>query len=105
MMRYYQQLIRVRRAYDVFRTVNSAVTANQLDNGRAVITIDNHVGEKALVIANPTAEAMTYQVVGSWNMVINGVDVIEGDPIPTQGEITVPAYSAVVLVNDNCINQ
>ena len=25
--------------------------------------------------------------------------------IPTQGEITVPAYSAVVLVNDNCINQ
>jgi pullulanase len=105
MMLYYKELIRVRKTYDIFRTINSAVSAKQLDNGQAVITLDNHVGGKALVISNPTGEAMTYTLTGNWNMVINGVSVIEGAPLPCQGEITIPAYSAVVLVNDNCINQ
>jgi pullulanase len=105
MMLYYKELIRVRKTYDIFRTLNSAVTAKQFDNGQAVITLDNHIGGKSLVISNPTGEAMTYTLTGNWNMVINGVSVIEGAPLPCQGEITIPAYSAVVLVNDNCINQ
>jgi pullulanase len=105
MMLYYKELIRVRNTYDIFRTVNSAVMTNQLSDGKVVITIDNHMGAKALVISNPTAEAMTYTLTGNWNMVINGVGVIEGDPIACQGTITIPACSAIVLVNDNCINQ
>jgi pullulanase len=104
MMLYYSELIRVRKTYDIFSTVNSAVSANQLSDGKAVITLDNHVGGKALVISNPTGEAMKYTLTGSWHMVINGVGVI-GSPQACQGEITIPAYSAVVLVNDNCIAQ
>ena len=104
MMLYYKELINVRKTYSVFRATNSAVMSTQLDGGRAAITLDNHKGERALIISNPTAEEMTYTLTGNWNMVINGTSAMNSDPIPCQGEITIPAYSAVVFVNDNCLN-
>ncbi len=104
MMLYYRELIRVRNTYSIFRSVSSAVTASQLENGRAAITLDNHMGSKALIISNPTGEAMTYNLTGTWNMVINGVGVMDGAPVPCEGQITIPAYSAVVFVNDNALN-
>ena len=105
MMRYYQELIRVRKAYDIFSSTATAVYVNTLTEGKAAFTLDDHMGGKALIISNPTSEAMTYTLTGSWHMVINGVGVIEGDPIACQGTITIPARSAIVLVNDNCVNQ
>ena len=105
MMRFYQHLISVRREYGIFRTVNSAVTANQLDAGRAVITIDNHQGEKAMVVSNPTAEAMTYTLTSGWYMVSNGVSATDGAPVFCEGEITVPPHCAIVFVNAACISE
>ncbi len=104
MMLYYKELIRIRKTYKIFTTLNTAVMADTtLGEGRVAITIDNHVGEKALVISNPTAEAMTYTVSGDWHMVINGQTVMDA-PEACQGTITIPAYSAVVLLNGNCFN-
>nr|MBQ8890042.1 type I pullulanase [Clostridia bacterium] len=105
MMRFYQHLISVRREYGIFRTVNTAVTANQLDAGRAVITIDNHQGEKAMVVSNPTAEAMTYTLTSGWYMVSNGVSATDGAPVFCEGEITVPPHCAIVFVNAACISE
>ena len=104
MMRYYQELIRVRQEYAIFRTLNTAVIDNtSYGEGRAAITLDNHSGGKALIVSNPTGEAMTYNVSGNWHMIVNGVDVMDA-PEAVTGSITVPAYTAVVFVNDACLN-
>ena len=104
MMRYYQELIRVRQEYAIFRTLNTAVIANtSYAEGRVAITLDNHAGGKALIVSNPTGEAMTYNVSGNWHMIVNGVDVMDA-PEAVTGSITVPAYTAVVFVNDACLN-
>ncbi|MBO5092095.1 MAG: type I pullulanase [Clostridia bacterium] len=104
MMRYYQELIRVRQEYAIFRTLNTAVIANtSYGEGRVDITLDNHAGGKALIVSNPTGEAMTYNVSGNWHMIVNGVDVMDA-PETVTGSITVPAYTAVVFVNDACLN-
>ena len=104
MMRYYQELIRARQEYAIFRTLNTAVIANtSYVEGRVAITLDNHAGGKALIVSNPTGEAMTYNVSGNWHMIVNGVDVMDA-PEAVTGSITVPAYTAVVFVNDACLN-
>ena len=104
MMRYYQELIRVRQEYAIFRTLNTAVIANtSYGEGRVAITLDNHADSKALIVSNPTGEAMTYSVSGNWHMIVNGVDVMDA-PEAVTGSITVPAYTAVVFVNDTCLN-
>ena len=105
MMLYYKHLIAMRKTYSIFTTLNSAISTSKTQtDGRVSITIDNHAGGKALVICNPTGEAMTYTLSGNWNLIINGVSAMEDGPVSCTGEITIPAYSAIVLVNDYCIN-
>ena len=103
MMLYYKHLIDIRKTYSIFTTLNTAVMASQLEDGRAVITIDNHKGAKAMIIVNPTAEAMNYNVVGEWNMISGGSGVMS-EPADCTGEISIGAYSAVILVNDACMS-
>ena len=103
MMLYYKQLIDVRKTYDIFTTVNTAVSSKDLGEGKAAITIDNHAGKKALVISNPTSEAITYTLTGDWTMVINGVSAMN-EYVACSGEITIPACSAVVLLNAKALN-
>ena len=102
MMLYYKQLIELRKTYSIFTTLNTAISASQFTDGRVSISISNHIGGKALVVSNPTAEAMTYTLNGSWNLVANGVSAMDG-PVACSGEITIPPYTAIVLVNDYCI--
>ena len=54
---------------------------------------------KATIIANPTAEAITYTLSGTWYLLVDGVAVTLDNPAETTGQITIPAYSAVVVVN------
>ena len=104
MMLFYQALIRMRKEYNIFTTINTAITANtSLGDGKVDITIDNHAGSKARVIINPTGEEMTYTLSGNWHMLVNGASVMDA-PEAVSGSITIPAYSAVVLVNDKCLN-
>ena len=100
MMNYYKGLISMRKTYPIFTTVNTAMYSSNIGtNGAVAITYDNHMGGKANIIANPTAEAITYDVTGTWYMVVDGKVVTVENPAETTGTITIPAYSAVVLVN------
>jgi len=103
MYEYYKGLIAMRQAYDIFRGINTAVTGKVVDssNGRATVTIDNHIGGKAMVIMNPTGEAMTYNLTSSWHMVCDGTQAGAASLGVVEGEIVIPAYSAIVLVNGN----
>ena len=103
MMLFYKDIIRVRNTYGIFKTLNTAVMSSELGNGRAAITLDNHAGAKAMVITNPTGDAMTYNLNGEWNMVIDGVAAM-GSPKACSGTITIPAYTAVVLLNGSALN-
>ena len=102
MAKFYKGLIQMRKAYSIFATNNTAVIGQTIPdaNGQATVTLDNHQGGKAFILLNPTAEEMTYELSGSWNMICNG-SVAGAESLGTvTGEITVPAYSAIVLVND-----
>ena len=106
MVEYYKGLIRMRKAFSIFTTNSTAVTGKTIHdaNGRATVHIDNHNGEEALLIFNPTSEEMTYEVSGSWNMVCSGSIAGAESLGKVSGEITIPTYSAIVLVNDQIIN-
>ncbi|MBQ8414946.1 MAG: type I pullulanase [Clostridia bacterium] len=106
MVEFYKGLIRMRKAHSIFTTNNSAIIGSTIENGggKAYVEIDNHRGGKAFILLNPTAEEMTYELNGTWNMVCNG-SVAGAESLGTvSGEITVPAYSAIVLVNDWVMN-
>ena len=103
MMLFYKDIIRVRNTYGIFKTLNTAVMSSELGNGRAAITLDNHAGAKALIITNPTGDAMTYDLSGDWHMVIDGVAAM-GEAKTCSGTITIPAYTGVVLLNSNALN-
>ena len=104
MMLYYQDLIRIRNTYDIFKTNNTEISPTTFENGRVAIKIIDHARNKsAIVIANPTGEAMNYTLSGNWNMIVNGETAMTA-PEAVSGTITVPAYSAIILVDDNCLN-
>ena len=56
------------------------------------------MGGKALLISNPTGADMTHELDGEWYMVVNGVDA-SAEPVLCTGSITIPAYTAIILVN------
>ena len=104
MMVFYKGLIRLRQTYSIFTTNSTAVSATDLKDGRYAITIDNHMGGKVMIITNPTAQAMNYTVNGSWNMLSDGENVLIDSPLRVSGNISVGAYSAVILMNDKAMN-
>ena len=106
MVKYYKGLIQMRKAYSIFTTNNTAVSGGAIKDagGRATVSIDNHMGGKAFMIFNPTGEEMTYTLDASWNMICNGSVAGAESLGVVSGEITIPAYSAVVLVNDWVLN-
>ena len=100
MMNYYKGLVAMRKTYDIFTTTNTAMSHTAIGTkGAVAIVYDNHMGEKATIVANPTAEAITYELTGTWYLLVNGQVVTVENPAETTGTITVPAYSAYVLVN------
>ena len=98
---FYKGLIEMRKAYPIFTDNDSKVLGDTLSDtkGKAYVTVESNTGDKALVLINPTAEAMTYSLDSTWNMVCDGSkagsEVIE----VVSGEISVPSYSALVLVS------
>jgi pullulanase len=106
MVEYYKGLIQMRKEFSIFKTNNTAVSGKTITDGggRATVSIDNHMGGKALMVMNPTGEEMTYTIDASWNMICNGSVAGAESLGVVSGEITIPAYSAVVLVNDWVIN-
>ena len=101
-MKYYQGLIEMRKAYDIFRSTTGLVIVNcqMLDSGAMEVTFrSNASSDKAIVIINPTKQAVSYDLTGDWNLVANqtkaGSEVIETQT----GTVTVDAISVSVYVN------
>ena len=104
MMTFYKGLIKLRQTYGIFTSVNTAVSAAELMDGRYVITIDNHQGGKVMIITNPTAETATFTPAGSWNMLSDGENVYTDSPEAVSGNISIAAYSAIILINNGAMN-
>ncbi len=98
MMLYYKHLIDVRKTYSIFTDNDHTVTETKTTNGRVSILFEDEADGKALIISNPTSADMTYELDGEWYMVVNGIDA-SAEHTLCQGSLTVPPYSAIVLVN------
>ena len=101
-MQYYKGLIEMRKAYDIFRSTTGAVivSCQNLEGGAmAVAFTSNTSSHKAIVIINPTANAINLDLTGEWNLVANGetagAEVIE----TATGTVTVDPISVNVFVN------
>ena len=99
MLKYYKNLIKVRKTYGVFTDTSSTLTETKLADGKCTVLFESANGDKALVISNPTSAPMTYELEAGWYMVVNGIDG-NGTPTLCEGTVAVPAYSAIVLVNN-----
>ena len=104
MMLYYKGLIEIRKNFGLFTDNSVPVSTTILSDGAVAVTFIRE-SEIATIILNPTDEAITYTLDdGSWNMICDGqhagIEVID----TVEGEISIPAYSAVIVVNDSIFN-
>ena len=56
-----------------------------------------------MIIINPTGETMNYTANGSWNMLSDGETVNVDSPVAVSGDISISAYSAIILINDKAM--
>ena len=57
-----------------------------------------------MIIINPTAEEMSYTLSTSYNLLCDGSTVGAQKLGTAEGKITIPAYTAIILANDNILN-
>jgi pullulanase len=100
MVRYYQGLIALRKAYSIFRSNGDdvSVTFENLPGGGMVAKFIAVDGREALVVINPTATADTYTLTGSWNLVADGTRAGATVLDTLSGEVTVAACSVLIFV-------
>ena len=104
MMLYYKGLIEMRKTFGIFSNNSATVTENSIIDGRCSITIDDGEGGTALILSNPTPAEMTFTLEGEWYVIVDGVSVKLDADTPVSGNIYIPAYSAMVLVNAELMN-
>lgn len=105
MMQYYKGLIDIRKTFGIFADNSAALTTSTLSDGAVAITVDDYSGRIATVILNPTDTAITYTLSnGSWNMVCDGTHAGTEVLDRVEGNISIPACSAVIVVSDALIN-
>ncbi len=99
-MQFYKGLIAMRKAYSIFRgTGNLEVKFENLPNGGMAVTLDNHTGQKALVLINPTNKVDYYTLTGEWNLLVdNAVSGYEALGIDT-GKVDIASLSVKIYIN------
>ena len=106
MSEFYKGLIELRKAYGIFRDSSTAVSGNTISqNGRAIVTLDDHKGGKVMIIINPTAEEMSHTFTSPYNLLCNGTAADKAGLGTVEGKITIPAYTAIIVANDSVFNQ
>ena len=101
-MQYYKQLIAMRKAHSIFTTVSGAIqiTFNNLANGAMQVSFtDNTSNKRAIVIINPSQQALTYNLNGEWNLIADGTLASTTTIRTDSGSITVDPISIRVYVN------
>lgn len=105
MLQYYKGLIEMRKSFNIFTDNNTAITGSTIGNtARASVVIDNHMGGKAVIVLNPSEKTYEYTTDGEYYLVCDGTqagatNLLDG----ACTNVTIPAYSAIVLVNVNVI--
>ena len=99
MMQYYKGLIEMRKAYEIFRSNDSTlVTFDDLPGGGLVVSYGDGTNKEALVLINPSDAAVSYQLKGSWKLIVDathsGSKVLRRE----SGTISVAPCSLMVLV-------
>ncbi|MBR5143498.1 MAG: type I pullulanase [Clostridia bacterium] len=103
---FYKGLIEMRKAYPILSDINAKVSGEAIgDDGRACVSISDANGNEAFILLNPTADMMIFGLDKSWNMVCNGEHAGKEVIGTVDHEVTIPSYSAVILVNDKVLNR
>jgi pullulanase len=98
-MEYYQGLIEMRKAYEIFRSTDSSVVSfTDLPDGALVVSFKDAKGNEALAVINPTAEAISHTLAGEWKLIVDatrsGSEVLSVET----GTISVAACSIMIFV-------
>ena len=96
---YFQELLKIRRDYEIFTYANSVVYANLLAETITIFIVNTSTNEKILIIANPTSKEVTYTLDGNWYMIANGIENTEDASKICEGKVSIPAYTAIILTN------
>jgi geranylgeranyl pyrophosphate synthase len=103
---FYKGLIEMRKAFHILSDIDAYVSGEAIgDDGKAYISISDNDGNEAFILLNPTAAVMTFGLDKSWNMICNGESAGKDVIGVVDHEVTIPSYSAVVLVNDKVLNK
>ena len=102
MLRYYQGLIRMRKAYPIFRSDGSDVTIafSPLSGGGIAACYQSSDGSRALVLCNPGDSPDTYSLEGAWDLVATGTQAGSEIIATETGSVTVEAHSIRIYVKD-----
>ena len=99
LMKYYQGLVQMRKAYSIFSDVNTTVNASKLGSAGWAVTYKNG-NQEAVVLINASGSAANYTMPGgSWKLVAT-IDKAGAGTIDTQGagNVSVPAGGILVYV-------
>ena len=100
MMNYYKGLIAIRKSYNVFTEGSTNITNTVVAAGQQLILqYDDGKGGQAIVVTNGTANAYNYNAGSGWYVLCDGANASADSDVITQGNVTVPKYSAIILVN------
>ena len=95
-MLYYKTIIEMRKNHDIFRSTSGAVvvTFETLANGAMAVNFkDNTSSKRAVVIINPTSQALSYNLSGNW------YDALGQNEEAVTGATQVEAITVSVFVN------
>ena len=104
-MLYYKGLIEMRKTFGIFSDNATVITHTELGGGALALVYDNGTGGKATVVINPCGANIPYALDGEWSLVANGERAGAEAIDRHSGNISVPAMSVAVYVNDALINR
>ena len=100
MMRYYQGLIALRKAYPILTDPDAAtLTAEELGSGIVQMTVEDGKGGILVALFNPHKTALPVTLEGEWAVIADGHTAGTEAITTVSGSITVEAISLTVLVN------
>ena len=106
MMLYYSGLSAIRNSFGIFSDNSASFKAyTHNDNLGFNIIINDANGGQAVVVVNPQANNISFTLPeGSYHLVCNGTTAGTSSLSTHSGSISIPAYSAYILVNDQVLN-
>ena len=105
MFKYYAGLSAIRTSFDIFTSKKASfIVYEHSDNLGYNIIIDDGNGGRAIVVINPHAYNIKFNLNGTYHMICDGAVAGTTSLGTRSGEISVPSYSGMIFVNDQILN-